>query len=99
MTTLDLRLDVSDEIVEYLKAEAKNRQVSLDVVSGDILTDYFAELAEDQILESIKVGMAQALTSEGRPASEVLAEVDRDVMGNAYDGLDCHQNSATALSA
>ena len=57
MTTLDLRLDVSDEIVEYLKAEAKNRQVSLDVVIGDILTDYFAELAEDQILENIKVGM------------------------------------------
>ncbi len=60
MTTLDLRLEVSDEIVEYLKAEAKNRQVSLDTVFGDILTDYFTELTDDQILESIKVGMKQA---------------------------------------
>ena len=83
MTTLDLRLEVSDEIVEYLKAEAKNRQVSLDMVFGDILTDYFTELTDDQILESIKVGMKQALAGEGRPAREALAEVDCDVMGNA----------------
>ena len=85
MATYDLRLEISQEIASYLREEARNRGVSLDQVVSDVLTDYFAELTEDQILESIRIGMRQALAGQGRPAREVLAEVDREVTGDARD--------------
>ena len=86
MATFDLRVEISQEIASYLHEEARNRGISLDQVVSDILTDYFAELTEDQILESIQIGMRQALAGQGRPAREVLAEVDREVTGDAHDG-------------
>ncbi len=85
MATFDLRLEISQEIAGYLQEEARNRGISLDQVVSDVLTDYFAELTEDQILDSIRIGMRQALAGQGRPAREVLAEVDREVTGDAHD--------------
>jgi len=85
MATFDLRVEISQEIASYLQEEARNRGISLDQVVSDVLTDYFAELTEDQILESIRIGMRQALAGQGRPAREVLAEVDREVTGDARD--------------
>ena len=86
MATFNLRLEISQEVAGYLQEEARNRGVSLDQVVSDVLTDYFAELSEDQILDSIRIGMRQALAGHGRPAREVLAEVDREVTGDAHDG-------------
>lgn len=86
MPTFDVRLEISEEIAGYLQEEARNRGISLDQVVSDVLTDYFAELTEDQILDSIRIGMRQALAGHGRPAREVLAEVDREVTGDAGDG-------------
>ncbi|MCY3832131.1 MAG: hypothetical protein OXG85_03880 [Chloroflexi bacterium] len=83
MATFDLRLELSQEIAEYLQEEAKNRRISLAEVVSDVLPDYFAEMTEDEILESIRIGMRQALAEQGRPAREVLAEIDRDVTGDA----------------
>lgn len=85
METFDLRLEISQEIVSYLHEEARNRGITLDQVVSDVLTDYFAELTEDEILEDIRIGMRQALMGEGSPAREVLAEVDREVTGDAHD--------------
>ncbi|MCY3980161.1 MAG: hypothetical protein OXG23_18820 [Chloroflexi bacterium] len=85
MATINLRLEISQEIASYLQEEARNRRISLDQVVGDVLTDYFAEQTEDEILEDIRIGMRQALIGEGRPAREVLAEVDREVTGVARD--------------
>lgn len=85
MATFDLRLEISQEVAGYLQEEARNRGISLDQVVSDVLTDYFAELTEDQILDSIRIGMRQALAGQGRPAREVLAEVDREVTGDAHD--------------
>ncbi|MDE2750362.1 MAG: hypothetical protein OXI34_15500 [Chloroflexota bacterium] len=85
MAAFDLKLEISQEIAGYLQAEAKNRGISLSEVVSDILADYYAELTEDQILESIRIGMRQALAGQGRPAREVLAEVERDVTGDARD--------------
>lgn len=85
METVDLRLEISQEIANYLQEETRNRGISLDQVVSDVLTDYYAELSEDEILESIRIGMRQALMGQGRPAREALAEVDRDVTGAAFD--------------
>ena len=85
MAVYDLKLEISQEVAGYLQDEAKNRGVSLSKVISDVLADYYAELTEDQIVESIRVGMRQALAGQGRPAREVLAEVDREVTGDAHD--------------
>ena len=85
MATFDIKLEISQDIAGYLLEEARNREISLDQVVSDILADYFAELTEDQILESIRIGMRQALAGQGRPAREVLAEVEQEVTGDARD--------------
>ena len=85
MATVDVKLEISQEVAGYLQDEARNRGVSLDQVVSDVLADYFAELTEDEILDSIRIGMRQALAGQGRPAREVLAEVDREVTGDARD--------------
>ncbi len=85
MATFDVKLELSQEVAGYLQEEAGNRGLSLDQVVSDVLTDYFAELTEDEILESIRIGMRQALAGKGRPAREVLAEVEREVTRDARD--------------
>ncbi len=85
MATFDIKLEISQDIAGYLLEESRNREISLDQVVSDILADYFAELTEDQILESIRIGMRQALAGQGRPAREVLAEVEQEVTGDARD--------------
>ena len=85
MATFDIKLDISQDIASYLLEEARNRGISLDQVVSDVLTDYFAEQTEDQILESIRIGMRQALAGQGRPAREVLAELEQEVTGDARD--------------
>jgi predicted transcriptional regulator len=84
MTTLDLKLSVSDEVLEYLQREAGKRKVSLDTVVSDVLEDYFDDPSNEEILASIKRGMQQALRGEGRPAHEFLDELERE-MGDDAD--------------
>ncbi len=76
MTILDLKVHLPDTIVAYLQKEARSRRVSLDIVVGDLLTEYFDEPTEAEILESLRIGMEQALAGEGRPALEVLDELE-----------------------
>lgn len=83
MTTLDLKVELSKSVLAYLQREASRRQVTLDVVVGELLIEYFDEPTEEELLDSIRAGMRQALAGEGRPARAVLDEVDREVMGDA----------------
>ena len=85
MTILDLKVSLADKIVACLQEEANNRRVSLDVVVGEVLADYFDEPTETEILESLRIGMGQALAGDYRPAHEVLDEIDREVMDDAND--------------
>ena len=80
MTILDLKVSLADKIVACLQEEANNRRVSLDVVVGEVLADYFDEPTETEILESLRIGMQQALAGDYRPAHEVLDEIDLEVM-------------------
>ncbi len=66
MANFDLRIEVSQEIAGYLQKEAQNHGLTLDQVVSDVLSDYFAEQTEDEILESIRIGMRQALAGQGR---------------------------------
>ena len=85
MTTLDFKVNLSDKIVEHLLQEADSRQISLNAAVGAVLADYFEEPTEAAILESLRIGMQQALAGDHRPALEVLDEIDREMMGDADD--------------
>ena len=85
MTMLDLKVNLSDKLVEHLQQEAATRQISLDVIVGEVLEEYFEEPTEAEILESLRIGMQQALAGDHRPALEVLDEIDREMIGHADD--------------
>ena len=85
MTTLDLKVNLSDKIVEHLQQEPDSRHISLNAVVGKVLADYLEEPTEAEILESLRIGMQQALAGDHRPALEVLDEIDREMMGDADD--------------
>ena len=50
MTTLDMKLQISDDVLNYLRQEAHSRNVSLDVVVSEVLADYFAESTKEEVL-------------------------------------------------
>jgi len=61
MPTFGVKLELSQEVAGYIQDKAGNRGLSLEQVVSDVWTDYFAEITEDEILESIRNGMRQAL--------------------------------------
>lgn len=72
MTTLDLQLSLSDDVLVYLKREANKRQISLDVIISEVLAEYFNSPTKQEILDDLKLGMEQALTGNTRSAHDVL---------------------------
>ena len=78
MTTVDIKVNLSTKVLEYLQQEATNRQVALDVVISDVLADYFDEPTEDEVLASLRTGMQQALAGDYRSAHDALDEIDNE---------------------
>lgn len=78
MTTVNVKLKVSDEVLEYLQRESGNRQISLDAVVSAVLEDYFDDPNEDQILAGLQRSMEQVLAGAFRPAHDVLREMEQD---------------------
>lgn len=72
MSTLEIKLNVPDDLLICLREEAERRNVSLDVVVSESLTAYFEDLSEPEILDSIKQWMKDALSGNYRPARDVL---------------------------
>lgn len=85
MTTLEIKLNLPDEIFALLKQEAEERKVSFEVVVSESLKAYFDEPTDAEILESIKIGMQQALAGDYRPAHEVLEEIEQEMIVNGDD--------------
>ena len=59
-----------------------------DQVVSDVLTDYFAEQSEDEILDDIRLGMRHALMGELDAVwftRSIAPDVDREVTGDAHD--------------
>jgi len=82
MTTIEITLSVPDDILEYLKQEAARRDVALEVVVSDVLSDYYREPTEAEILEGIRMGMRDALRGNVRPARDVLDEIEAEDHAN-----------------
>jgi hypothetical protein len=76
MMTVDVKLKLSDEVLEYLRHEVQNRKVPLDEVVSDVLADYFDEPTKDEILESIRQSLREGLAGKVRPVEDVLAELN-----------------------
>lgn len=79
MTTVDVKLKLSDEVLEYLQRESKNRKVPLDDVVSDVLADYFDEPTKEEILENIRESLRDGLAGKVRPVDEVLAELKQEL--------------------
>lgn len=79
MTTVDVKLRLSDEVLEYLQRESRNRKVSLDDVVSDVLLDYFDEPTKEEILTSIRESLRDGLAGKVRPVDEILAELKSEM--------------------
>lgn len=78
MTTVEIKLKLSDEVLAYLQRESKNRKVPLDDVVSDVLADYFEEPTHEELIAGLKRSLEQVLAGDYRPAREFLDEIDND---------------------
>ena len=51
--------------------------------AADIITPDFDEPTKEELLVDLKRALQEALAGEGRPALEVLDEIDREMMDDA----------------
>jgi predicted transcriptional regulator len=83
MTTIELKLNMPDDLLATLQRAAESRDMPLDAMVVDLLKDYFDEPTDEEILQGIREGMHDALTGNTRPAREFLDELDREDDANA----------------
>ncbi len=83
MTTVEIKLKLSDEVLAYLQRESKNRKVPLDDVVSDVLTDYFDEPTHEELIAGLKRSLEQVVAGDYRPAREFLDEIDSEMGHNA----------------
>jgi hypothetical protein len=76
MTTVEVKLKLSDEVLAYLQRESKNRKVALDEVVSDVLADYFDEPTHEELLAGLQRSLRQVAAGDYRPAREFLDEID-----------------------
>lgn len=74
--TVDVKLDVSEDVIRYLRREAERRKVALDAVVSEVLTDYFDDPTHEELLEGLRRSFEQVLAGDYRPAREFLDELD-----------------------
>jgi predicted transcriptional regulator len=86
--TLEVKLNLSDEVYQRLQSEAQRRHIPLDEVVSTVVEEYFEDedLSDEEILESLRQAMKEALAGDVRPAREVLAEIERELGGDADNG-------------
>lgn len=78
MTTVEIKLKLSDEVMAYLERESKNRKVPLGDVVSDVLADYFEEPTHEELIAGLKRSLEQVVAGDYRPAREFLDEIDHD---------------------
>jgi hypothetical protein len=78
MTALELKLNLPDEVLEYLQRDAKNRNIPLDDVVSEIVTEYLDEPTEEEILEDIRQSMKDVMAGNVRSIDDVLAELKEE---------------------
>jgi hypothetical protein len=83
MSTVEVKLKVSDEVLEYLQRESKQRKVPLDDVVSDVLADYFEEPTHEELLAGLKRSLEQVIAGDYRSAREFLDEMDNQMEHDA----------------
>ena len=78
MTTVEVKLKLSDEVLEYLQRESQNRKIALDEVVSDVLADYFDEPTHEELLAGLERSLKQVVAGDYRPAREFLDEIDNE---------------------
>jgi predicted transcriptional regulator len=78
MTTVDVKLKLSDEVMKYLQREASHRNMPFDDVVSDVLADYFDESSHEELLAGLKRSLEQVVAGDYRPAREFLDEIDEE---------------------
>jgi hypothetical protein len=78
MTTVEVKLKLSDEVLLYLQRESQNRKIALDEVVSDVLADYFDEPTHEELLAGLERSLKQVVAGDYRPAREFLDELDNE---------------------
>lgn len=78
MTTVEVKLKLSEEVLEYLQRESQNRKIALDEVVSDVLADYFDEPTHEELLAGLERSLKQVVAGDYRPAREFLDELDNE---------------------
>ena len=83
MTTLTIKLHLSDEALARLQQEAQRRNVSIDTVISETLEESFDEPNEAELLGNLRTAMQQAQAGNYRAAHEVLDAIERETVNDA----------------
>ena len=83
MTTLTIKLHLSDETLARLQQEAQRRNVSIDTLISETLEESFDEPNEAELLGNLRIPMRQAQVGNYRSAHEVLDEIERETVSDA----------------
>jgi hypothetical protein len=86
MTTVELKVNLPEDVLEYMQREAEQRNVSLNSIASEVLAEYYDEPDEEEILSGLKRSMEQVLAGDFRPAREVLDEIKREAVDDANEG-------------
>jgi len=78
MTTVEVKLKLSEEVLEYLQRESQNRKIALDEVVSDVLADYFDEPTHEELLAGLERSLKQVVAGDYRSAREFLDEIDNE---------------------
>lgn len=79
MTILDVKLRLSDHLLERLEEEAHDLNLPLDQVVMLAVEDFLEDESDEDILAGIRQGMLEALAGNTMPAKQAIAEIRREL--------------------
>lgn len=86
MSTIEVKLNLSDKVLDYLRRESQSRNLPLDEVVSDVLADYFDDPTHDDLLAGLERSLKQVIAGNTRPAREFLDEIDSEMGQDAVNG-------------
>ena len=78
MSTVEVKLRLSNDVLAHLLRESHNRKIALDEVVSDVLADYFDEPTHEELLDGLQRSLKQVIAGDYRPAREFLDEIDNE---------------------
>lgn len=78
MSTVEVKLKLSNDVLAHLLCESNSRKIALDEVVSDVLADYFNEPTHEELLTGLKRSLKQVIDGDYRSAREFLDEIDNN---------------------